>query len=78
MFFFVYGSSHLCIDLPLPVLKVNGTVETLDASEQTFGDMKLSMDLDKVNVYIMSINVTVTFDGTTAHIMGILSRPTGC
>lgn len=52
-------------------VQVDGIVETLNTTSQTHGGVELSMDQYAVKAHIPSVNVTLTFDGTTAHIIDL-------
>lgn len=63
--------------LLLPVLQVDKAPVVLSAAAQNYSGVDLSVDQNAVKAHIPSINVTLTFDGTTAHFTGRQSHPAG-
>ncbi|XP_075907429.1 alpha-tectorin-like [Nelusetta ayraudi] len=50
---------------------VNGSRVSLNSTSQVFNGVELSMDQSAVSARLSFANITVSFDGTTAHVSGL-------
>ncbi|XP_075888268.1 alpha-tectorin-like [Nelusetta ayraudi] len=57
--------------LSLKVCCFNGSAVSLNSASQVFNGVELSMDQRAVTAKLLFANVTLSFDGTTAHVSGM-------